>query len=162
MRATTVRAVVTDIVTQTAPQEAPVLAALTHVDDAQVRRMCRKRRGAEPLGFGLAEVTAVVTPIVWLAVDEACRMAVQSSVASTRERVAGAARKLFRREPAAVEVPELSREQLALVHRRVLEDARRAGLEEEAAATLADQVVARLLLAAPGGGESAEGNEAEA
>ncbi|MGJ3561872.1 hypothetical protein ACR6C2_40955 [Streptomyces sp. INA 01156] len=153
-----------DVVEEAAPEEKLVLAALAHVDDAQVLRAFRRqeRRETEQLGFGLAELTAVVTPIVWVAVDEACRTAVQSSVEAARGRIAGAARRLFRRQsaPAAeTEVPELSREQLALVHHRVLEDARSAGIEEQAATALADRVVARLILAARADGGPEEGTE---
>ncbi|MGW6403664.1 hypothetical protein [Streptomyces sp. NPDC055134] len=156
MGTTEVRAVVVDVVAQYAPEEAPVLAALAHVDDAHVVRILRGRRKTEPLGFGFAEVVAVVTPVVWLAVDEACRSAVQSSVDSAYARLAGAARRLLRRPSAAgaaggsaTEVPELSRDQLDLVHRRVTEDAQAAGLAAEDAEKLADRVVARLILARP-------------
>lgn len=140
MGSTEVRAVVVDVVTQYAPEEAPVPAALAHVDDADVVRILRGRRKIEPLGFGFAEVVAVVTPVVWLAVDEACRSAVRSSVDSGYARLAGATRRLLRRPSAAgaaegpvAEAPELSRDQLDLVpvrdqldlvHRRVTQDAR--------------------------------------
>ncbi|MER8044497.1 hypothetical protein [Streptomyces sp. NPDC094032] len=151
MGTTVVRVVVGDVVTGYAPEEVPVLAALAHVDDAEVVRILRGRRKGEPLGFGFAEVAAVVTPVVWLAVDEACRSAVQSSVGSAYARLAGVTRRLLRRPSAesATEVPELSRDQLDVVHRRVTEDARTAGLAAEDAERLADRVVARLILARP-------------
>ena len=153
---TTVRAVVEDVVAQVAPEEAPLLLALSHVDDVRVARMLRQRRHAEPLGFGLAELPAIVTPIVWLTVDEACRMAVQSSVDSMRTRVTGSVRRLLRRPAKGLTVPELSREQLDLVHRRVREDARKIGIADDVAEALADRVVARLLLARPADGSETE------
>jgi len=161
---TTVRAVVEDVVSQAAPEEMAVVAALARLDDAGVARVLRKRgRGrADPLGFGVAEVVAIVTPVVWSAVDEACRTAVQSSVKSAGGRMARLVRRIVRRsrpaeeEPVtgATEVPPLTREQLALVHRRVVADARTAGLNEADAEALAERVVARLLLAASGDGEN--------
>ncbi|MFE5595070.1 hypothetical protein [Streptomyces sp. NPDC056549] len=182
MGSTAVRTVIGDVVAELAPEEMPVLAALDHLDDPTVLRMLRGRRRTEALGFGLAEVAAVVTPIVWLAVDEACRAAVAGTVESARGRFTRGARRLLRRQPApdapAVEagtedgaatgadadtrtepgtgagqavVPTLTREQLEVVHRRVLADAGAVGLPTADATVLADRVVARLVLAAPPG-----------
>ncbi|MFB9733555.1 hypothetical protein ACFQE4_30965 [Streptomyces thermocoprophilus] len=168
MGTTTVREVVADVVEEAAPQEKLVLAALAHVDEAQVLRAFRaqEHRRTEQLGFGLAELTAVVTPIVWVAVDEACRNAVQSSAEAVSGRITGAARRLFgRRRPAPAaetQIPPFSREQLAHLHRRVRQDAQSAGLDEPAATALADRVVARLLLAAgtDGSGDGEDGAQA--
>ncbi|MFF9453179.1 hypothetical protein [Streptomyces flaveolus] len=169
MGTTEVRDVVVDVVSQFAPEEIPVLTALGHVDDAQVIGIFRGRRKTEPLGFGFAEVVAVVTPVVWMAFDEACRSAVQASVASASARLAGAARRMLRRpsaagaaEGSATEVPELSREQLDVVHRRVTEDAQTAGLTSEDAEKLADRVVARLILARPTHPDTVSGTDGAA
>lgn len=158
---TTVRDVVEDVVAQVAPEEAPLLSALRQIDDTDVPRMLRRRQGDEPLGFGLGELAGIVTPIVWLAVDEACRKAlesaVDSAVESVRARVAKTLRMLFKRSASPRTVPALAAEQLAVVHRRVREDGVASGMPESAAEALADKVVARLLLA-----QSSDGSEIEA
>ncbi|WP_354637649.1 hypothetical protein [Kitasatospora camelliae] len=143
-----VRDVVVDVVTQLAPEELPLLRGLDGMPAEKVVELFGRRRRGEPLGFGLAEAAALVTPVVWMAVDEACRAAVGAGV----ERAGRGFRRLWRRGGGrgharpAVEppVPPLDARQLAAVHARVHAGAREAGLDESAAGALADCVVARL------------------
>jgi hypothetical protein len=139
-----VRDIVRDVIAETAPHELPVVDGLRQFDDdTAVRRLRRARSSDDPLGFGLGEVVASLTPIVWLALDEVGRRMVGAGVDSTVKR---AKRRLFRRPSEPVRVPPLTPEQLADVRRRVLESAARDGLDAEQAVRLADAVVARLAL----------------
>lgn len=140
---TTVSAVVLDVVTQYAPQERQLVEWLARLDDDEVVRLLRRRRADDPLGFGLSEAVAVVTPVVWLVVDEAFRGVVGAAAVGLAGRIG---RLVRRTPPPSPGLPELSREQLAAVHRRVVEGATRAGLDAPAAGALADGVVARLAL----------------
>ncbi|MFC9461400.1 hypothetical protein [Streptomyces sp. NPDC056983] len=157
MRAT-VMDVVRDVVDQRAPEERPLVDDLAGLDYGLVVHRVRQAsngRGGDPLGFGLSEATALITPVVLLAVDEACRAAVADATGRLLSRATSALGRLRpagRRQIAPPEVPDFDRDRLAAVRSRVLAEAVRRGLPEPDAAGLADSVVARLALA--GAGES--------
>ncbi|MET8773145.1 hypothetical protein, partial [Streptomyces sp. NPDC004658] len=150
MRAT-VLDVVRDVVGRHAPEEGRLVDDLAGLDYGPVvRRLRRASAGgrSDPLGFGLDTVGAVVTPLVLLAVDEACRTAVTDGTGRLMNRAAtalGRLRPSARRPDAPPEVPRLTPEQLASVRRRVHQEAVRRGFGD--ADGLADSVVARLALA---------------
>lgn len=145
-----VRDVVRDVVAEVAPEEQPLVAGLSRFDDATVvRRLSGRGRQREPLGFGLGEVAALVTPVVWLAVNQTAQRIVGAALDGAAGKARAALRRLLRRPPETVTVPPLSREQLAMVRQLVLEVAAERNLEEERALTVADAVVARLALAEP-------------
>ncbi|MEX2983331.1 hypothetical protein [Streptomyces sp. C36] len=153
---TRVRDVVRDVVARVAPEELPLVEALARFDDATVvRRLGRRGGRREPLGFGLGEIAAMAAPVVWLVVDETARQIAAAVATSATTGTRTVIRRLLRRPDAPVTVPELTREQLAEIHRRVVESAVQRGLGDERAATIADAVVARLALAGPG--EEAQG-----
>ncbi|MFD8543216.1 hypothetical protein [Streptomyces sp. NPDC059649] len=142
-----VRGVVSDIVAQQAPEELPLVDGLARLDHEEAVRLLKRRNTSAPLGFGLAETAAVITPVVWLAVDEVCRASARTLVGGVLAGLGARLRRLLRTPPAPPpEVPALTADQLPAVHRRVCEGAARAGLEEAAAEVLADRVVARLAL----------------
>ncbi|MFR0357587.1 hypothetical protein [Streptomyces sediminimaris] len=153
MAGATVREVVRDVVAETAPGELVILDGLDTADEASVTRLLSRRRGPhEPLGFGGLEVSALVTPVVWLAVSEAVKHAATLTVdgvaQGVRPRLRAALRRLLRRpEPPSV-LPVLTPDQLDAVHRQVVEGARAAGIAEERSTALADSVVSRLARAA--------------
>lgn len=151
VKAVRVRDVVRDVVTEVAPEELPLLAGLAGFDDATaVRRLAGEVRRREPLGFGLGEAAALVTPVVWLAVDQATQQIVGTWVQKGVTRTGIALRRVFRRSsPPPVVIPALTREQLAVVRRSVLAMAVQRGLEPERAAVIADAVVTRLVLDEP-------------
>ncbi|MFD7631042.1 hypothetical protein ACFV7Q_34305 [Streptomyces sp. NPDC059851] len=147
---TRVRDVVRDVVAEVAPEELPLVAGLAGFDDATaVRRLGGRGRRRETLGFGLGEAAALVTPVVWLAVNHAAQRMVGAAVDGAADRARSGLRRLFRRPSREVTVPPLTREQLAEVREAVLEVAAQRGLEEDRASTIADAVVARLALAGP-------------
>lgn len=144
---TRVRDVVRGVVAEVAPEELPLLVGLARLDDATVVRRLGDRGRREPLGFGLGEVAALVTPVVWLAVNQTAQQIMGAAVESATGRAKTRLRVLFRRPAEAVTVPPLTREQLADVRKAVLEMAAGRGLEEERATVIADAVVARLVMA---------------
>ncbi|MCZ1012948.1 hypothetical protein [Streptomyces noursei] len=125
--------------------------ALAGFDDATVlQRLRRRGRRREPLGFGLDEVAVLVTPVVWLVVDQAAKRIADSAVDGASKGSKALLRKVLRRPTASVVVPRLTPAQLGEVRRAVLEVAARRGLAQERAVAVADAVVSRL--AAPDDG----------
>ncbi|MBM0227663.1 MULTISPECIES: hypothetical protein [Micromonospora] len=146
--AATVPEVVRDVITEVAPHELPLVEGLSRLPPDRVAGLLRRPHRPEELGFGLTEAVAALTPVVWIAVDEASRMGVKALA----DGVGGRLRRLFRRRsrPALpATVPHLTREQLAAVHDRVRAGASAAGLDDPAARGVADHVVARLVLEPP-------------
>jgi hypothetical protein len=146
--------VVTGVVLEVAPEERPLLQALSGLGDATVvQRLTARGRRDESLAFGVEVVTAMVTPVVWIAVDEAVRKIVDS-VAPPGDTARRGIRGWFGRggrSPEPVVIPPLTQDQVALVERSVLDAARSAGLSQERGTRIADGVVRRLVLAPPGG-----------
>ncbi|NUR02188.1 MAG: hypothetical protein HOY79_38335 [Streptomyces sp.] len=141
-------AIVASVIAQLAPEELPSVEALRELDDetALKRLIARPVRG-EPLGFGVEEVGLLLTPALWIVVDESVRRVVGAVV----ER-AGQSRFLRRfpfrrrREPVPVSVPALTPEQLASIERCVREAAQQARLSQDRGERIADGVVRRLAL----------------
>ncbi len=155
-----VRDLVRSVVAVLAPEELPLVDGLRRFDDATVVRRLSGRHGhREPLGFGAGEIAMLVTPVVWLVLDGVA----QRMAAATADRVAqgatGTLRRIFRRPAAPVEVPPLTREQLAEVRALVLATAEQRGLSPRRAAEIADALVARLALS---GGEGPPAEETPA
>ncbi|WP_194894347.1 hypothetical protein [Catenulispora pinisilvae] len=143
----TVYEVVRDVVAQAAPEEAVLVVALGRLDQRQVARLLRGRHRDERVGFGLEGVLAVVTPVVWIVVDEASRTAASAATRGLGAKLRVLMRRFLRRRPRLpAEVPALSAEQLDAVHSRILDAAHAAGLKDATAVRLADHVLARLML----------------
>ncbi|MGH3784065.1 MAG: hypothetical protein ACRDRO_26470 [Pseudonocardiaceae bacterium] len=135
----TVSDVVRDVVAKAFPAELPLVAALSRFDDGTVvRRLTRRSRPREPLGFGLDEVAALLTPVLWIALEDTVRRIVDSAETSVAKKSKVLLRKLLRRRPARLTVPPLTHEQIAEVQQRVLEIAACNGLDQERAVMLAD------------------------
>ncbi|MDT9692011.1 hypothetical protein Q5762_27510 [Streptomyces sp. P9(2023)] len=136
---------VRDILVEQAPREARLLDGMASLSDRQVTRVLhRSRTRREPLGFGAAEVVALVAPVVWVVVNEVAQRSAATAVdGASRWGSAWLRRVRHLPEPAA-EVPALSSGQLVEVRRRVVERAQASGMEPAAAEALADGVVARL------------------
>ncbi|MGH3831356.1 MAG: hypothetical protein ACRDRS_13070 [Pseudonocardiaceae bacterium] len=148
-----VRDVVRDVVVEVAKEELPLVAGLARFDDAVVvRRLRRGRERREPLGFGFGEVATLVTPVVWLAVDEAARWIGDVAADGAATGMKAVLRKVLRRKAAAVVIPVPTREQLPVIHQLVLETGVQRGLGEEQARMIADAVVARLVGVTSGNG----------
>jgi hypothetical protein len=150
----TVREIVRDVVAEVAPDEMSLLDGLDSLSDDRVAAVLNRRKGGEdPLGFGVTEVTALLTPVAWLVVNEVAGYGTRSVVEGLARRVKSALRRLFRRPLPPRTVAPLSQDQYENVHRRILEQAAAAGIDESTARTLADAVISRLArteLTAPG------------
>jgi hypothetical protein len=158
----TVRDVVRDVVAETAPEELPLVAGLAGLDDATVvRRLGGRSRRNEQLGFGLGEIAALVTPVVWLALHQMAQRLAAAAVDEAAHGAKAVLRKVLRRTAGAETIPPLTREQLGEVRELVLASAAQRGLGERRASVLADTVVARLALAPGDPGPEARGIESD-
>lgn len=104
------------IVSEARPEEVPVLDSMSDLDHSTARRMMR-RPDHDGIGFGLPEVVVTVTPVLFVALDEAFRKIVGISVEGS---VRGLVRRAFRRRKPDPVVPPLTDEQVAAVRAEVL------------------------------------------
>lgn len=152
-----VRDVVRAVVTERAAHELPLLEGLWPLDDERaVRILAGRGIRREPLGFGLAEATGLVTAVVWLVLDQTARRAVDSAADGLIERGRAGLRRVLRRAPAEPPrtLPELDRAQLTAVRTQILERAAERGIDGREAEGLADAVVARLATADASAGDA--------
>ncbi|MFJ6748519.1 MULTISPECIES: hypothetical protein [unclassified Streptomyces] len=142
-----VRDVVRDVVAEHAAHELPLVEGLCRYDDDRViRTLTRSRPREEPLGFGYAEAAALVTPVVWLVLDQAARRGVDVLAEHLAAQGRGRLRRLLRRAPQtpARVVIELEPGELALVRQHIVARATEQGIGPQEAEILANAVVARL------------------
>jgi hypothetical protein len=137
------------VLSEVAAEELPLLAGLRTLDEAQVRRrLAAPRKREDPLGFGLEETMALLTPVVWDAVKAAAGQAAgkvgEQAATGLMERLR-ALRRRRRRQPEAA-LPKFTDEQLAAIHERVRAAGLRGGLDEDRAQLFADSVVGQLAL----------------
>ncbi|GAB7029294.1 hypothetical protein AB0G35_33045 [Streptomyces sp. NPDC021749] len=153
------RDVVREVAGEVAPDERLLVEGLLRIgDERAVARLRGRGRAREPLGFGVQEVTALVTPVVWLALDEAVRRAAGAAVENVGRRSKAWLRRVARRPAAVRVVPPLTAEQLESVRQRILELGAESGLPAATATALAERVVARLVLP-PGRQVAQEGGD---
>ncbi|MFJ8045507.1 hypothetical protein ACIRBX_33865 [Kitasatospora sp. NPDC096147] len=143
-----VRDVVRDVAARVAPDEVVLVEGLCVLDDVAAVRRLSGRDKQDPLGFGLAEAAALVTPVVWLVLNQMASTLAGAAAAGAARRSSRWLRRVLRRPSPPAVLPPLGRDQLAEVHQRVLAEAVRRGSAAEDARELADAVVAALVLAA--------------
>jgi hypothetical protein len=145
------RDVVAGVVEEVAPEERPLLDALSGFDDATALRRLTARDGRDqPLAFGVEVATALVTPVVWIAVDETIRRIIDSTADRIGKPKHGRARLFGRRRAVGpVVIPPLTTDQLRQVEQGVLDAACDAGFSRKRSERIADAVVRRLALAPP-------------
>lgn len=143
---TPVREVVRDVVAAVAPQELSLLDGLSELSEGRVTHFfAGPDRREDLLGFGLTEVSTLVTPVVWMAVDETARRALGAAVDSSARRASATVRRVLRRPPQdPPPVAPLTPDQLDVVHQRVRELASASSIGGPQAEALADAVVSRL------------------
>lgn len=146
------REVVRDVIADTAPGELVLLDGMRSLSDRHVTDvMTRRGNGPDTLGFGVTDAVVLVTPVVWLVVNEVVRHGVGVATDSALARLKGPLRRLLRRSDDSETVPALTAPQLEAVHARVLELAAEAGMVRENSRSLADAVVSRLAREAAAG-----------
>ncbi|MFC0861276.1 hypothetical protein ACFHYQ_03085 [Sphaerimonospora cavernae] len=139
------------VVADCAPEETVVVEGLLRHSDAEVlARLRRRRHRRDPLGFGVADIAALVTPLLWLALESARQKLADAVVDGATRGSASLWRRVLRRKAEPEVIPALTREQQAMVKQMVLEAAAEAGLSPNRAKRIADGVVAALALAEPG------------
>ncbi|MFI5662930.1 hypothetical protein [Streptomyces sp. NPDC051684] len=145
---TRVRDVVRDVVAEVAPDEVLLLDKLANLDEGRLTRLfSRSVEDTQPLECGHVDVTAPVTPVLWLALDEAARSTTCPTDDCRPARRRPLLHQLFRRSPQPPpELRCLSAAQLDAVRHLVRAHAHAARLGEDAARALADSVVSRLML----------------
>ncbi|WP_406316791.1 hypothetical protein OHA77_06280 [Streptosporangium sp. NBC_01639] len=152
-----VRDVVRDVVAELAPEELPLVDGLAAYDDSVVvPKLRRSGRRREPLGFGWGEVVGLMTPVVWLVLDQMAERLADTAVDGAVRKARGLRRWLRRgRRPAAATIPPLTEGQLATLRQDLLDQLKQRGLEEQAAEQIVDAIVRRLARGAdpgPAGG----------
>jgi hypothetical protein len=151
--------IVRDVIAEIAPAELPIVDGLCQLSPRMLRRrLRRRRRERDPVGFGLDQVTTLMTPVAWIVVDELVRRVTDDTADSYGHRIVRVLRAAIRRltrRPATAPVaepsssaapPALTVQQLAAVRRQIAELAPRHGLTTEEAEILGDRVVAKLVL----------------
>ena len=139
--------VVRDIVAEVAPAELPVADGLRQLgEDGAVRRLARRRRRSEPLGFGLGEIVPLVTPVLWIALDEAVRRCADDVADGLLAWALRLLRRVFRRPTPPRSVGPFTQGQLQFLRKRVRELALEYGHDRKDAEALAERLVARVVL----------------
>ncbi|WP_286160200.1 hypothetical protein [Streptomyces yunnanensis] len=154
-----VRDLVREVVAEHAAHELPLVDSLRTLDDDRVvRTLTAGGQKREPLGFGYAEVSALVTPVVWLVLDQAARRTVDRATEGLLARGRAGVRRLLRRAPDTAKhtLIALDPGELALVRTHIVEQATQRGVDRRAAEALADSVVARIATAAAADAEHPE------
>jgi hypothetical protein len=129
-------------------------ALLQDPDDARVmRRLRRRRRHGDPLGFGIETTIAVaVAPLLMIVVEEVVRTVTGTAAESLTSRFVAWLRRVLRRPRPVVHVPVLTSDQLRVVHDQVLAKLLEAQVPEPAARALAERVAGSLAIGAQGAG----------
>ncbi|WP_428965491.1 hypothetical protein [Micromonospora fluostatini] len=140
-----VRDVVRDVVAKVAPQELPLVDGLAaYDDDTVIRRLGRAGPRREPLGFGWGEVVGLLTPVVWLVLDQVAQRLTGAAVDEATDRGRGLLRRLVRARRAPATIPPLTADQLPEVRQEVCDLLVRRGVAAPTATEIADAVLRRL------------------
>jgi hypothetical protein len=141
-----------DVLAELAPQEIPIFPAASRAyfaDPAAALKQSRSQDSA--LGFGVdlfVFLTPVVLPVlseVFEFLTQVAEKAVEAGLSKEiPEIIKGMFRKFHSSEPESPSV--LTREQIALVHAKVLAAAKRLRMPPDQARSLADAVTARLVM----------------
>lgn len=127
-----------EVIGRVAPEELPLVEGLSRLDPDTVRRRLTRHPTREPLGFGLTEVATLLSPVLWIALEETARRTVVSAEDGAIKGSKALWRRLRRGHRAPLVVPPLTEAQIDQVRARVLELAAAHGVAPSDATTLAD------------------------
>lgn len=140
-----IRDIIREVVAEVAPDELPIVDGLAMIDHAHAVRQMRKRpRKQEHLGFGLGEVAVLVTPILWLALNEAAKQIVGDTVKMTGNRLKAATIRIFGKAAGPATLPAMNEKQREALRQEVITSALEKGLPRERAYELADALISRI------------------
>lgn len=139
--------VVREIVAEEAPTELTVVDGLRLLgDDTAVRQLRRRRRRREPLEFGLGEIVPLVTPVLWIALDEAVRRSADDVADGLLAAALRLARRVLRRPEPPRPVGPFTQRELQFFRKQARELAVEYGHDRKEADALAERLVARIIL----------------
>ncbi|MDO0929856.1 hypothetical protein QQY24_32615 [Streptomyces sp. TG1A-8] len=125
-----------------APEEQDTAADLLNRDPDEITRMLSSRSGDSELGFGLGEVAVLVTPLVWMVLQQFAQELAGVTVRAATGRLSTAWRRLRGRPPESVSaLPRLDEAQREELRGIVRQRAQEAGLAEDTAGQLALSVI---------------------
>jgi hypothetical protein len=140
-----VRDVVRAVVESKAGHELAYFGKLTRFDDSWALWCLRRRRGRdESLAFGPGETAALITSVVWIAINEAAKDFGTAAGDGMFVGLRALLRRLLRRKPRRVVVPPLTGQQRDKVCDTVEKELRKARLSEKRAKDVANAVFREL------------------
>jgi len=115
-----ISAVVRAVVERAAPEELPMVDGLNEAsDEAIVARLSKGPTRDERLGFGLEDVVVLVSPVLYIVLDQAFRKIVDDSIDGGRRWLSRWALWVTRRRKVAPTVPVLSEQHIAEIRDQV-------------------------------------------
>jgi hypothetical protein len=136
-----IRDIVRSVIDSKASQELPYLTRLARTGDSWVLWRLRHRRGRdEPLGFGLGEMATLITPMVWLTLNEAAKKFGSAAGDGLFAGVRALFRRLLRRKPRLATVPPLTEEQRERIRDAIRQELLKRKIGEQRATDLANAV----------------------
>jgi hypothetical protein len=150
--ATLVTEMARGILEEIAPEEVPVFAAASRAYLADPNGALRQLQSTDNvLGFGVEEVTVMVTPVALLVASEILPFLTRVAAKGVEDGLTGEisqiVKAMFARFRSSRDAPSpLTREHIDLIHRNVLAAARRQHLPTDKAQSLANAVTAQLVL----------------
>lgn len=140
-----VRDVVRAVVASEASYELPYLTRFTPFDDSWALWCLRRARPRdEPLGFGIDDVTALVTPVIWITVNEVAREVGTTAGDGMFTVLSALLRRLFRRKPKAATIPPLTQQQQDKVAEMVQEQLLKSKLSPRKAEAITNAIFREL------------------
>ncbi|WP_448620534.1 hypothetical protein [Geodermatophilus sp. URMC 65] len=147
----TVVRVARDVVAQLAPQELADFDAAAEAYLAAPSRVRRRLNKDDPLGFGVEEISVLLSPVALAVAQSTLETLAQDAARSSITAMGARLRRfLLRHRRVRRERTPLSPDQLADVRRGAMEKGKQLGLDDQRAALLADAIIGRLVTQNPG------------
>lgn len=143
-----IRDIVRSVIDSQASKELPYFTSLARTGDSWVLWRLRHRRGRdEPLGFGLSQMATLITPVVWITLNEAAREFGSAAGDGMFAGVRALFRRLLRRKPRPATIPPLTGEQRERIRDAVRQELLDRKFGEQRATDIANAVFHELSVA---------------